>query len=165
MLTYSSLRSSQLQDSKIDVERFSEKVERAIKVAKDLDESCSRIGARVLDFASWGGREFQTNQVKIDELDKDMDAFVKEKLEMNGEQYLDQQYARFVKEEESLGLPNRRESNPNEVTIERSESAMTNGKNEVYWVKDDVTGSVRTKEEGNDISAKNETSFADGEWE
>ena len=57
-----------------------------------------RIGSRVLDFATFGGREFQTNQGEIESLDKEVEEFAKEMSGMDEMEYLDLQYAKFEAE-------------------------------------------------------------------
>jgi len=141
----------EIEELKADCDRIGDKLERSIRAAKELDASCKRIGSRVLDFASFGGREFQTNQGEIERLDKKVEEFAKEIKEMDELEYLDKQFAKFQEEARlqsevdkadpySRPNPAGRAVNTEQHPFMRSESAQTrvgSGEAQEYTVIND----------------------------
>jgi len=77
---------------KADAEKIGSQLQLSMRTVSDLSESCRRISSRVLDYASFQNREFQTNSVAIEKLEALLDeqaAFVQGIGEM---EYLDMQF-------------------------------------------------------------------------
>jgi predicted RNase H-like nuclease (RuvC/YqgF family) len=81
------------KDLKEEAESIGSQLSMSMRVVSELSASCRRISARVLDYASFQNREFQTNPKSIEKLEALLDEqslFVKRMGEM---EYLDMQFS------------------------------------------------------------------------
>ncbi|GMI37356.1 hypothetical protein TrCOL_g12200 [Triparma columacea] len=120
---------------KEEAEGVGSQLSMSMRVVSELSASCSRISARVLDYASFQTREFQTNPQSIEKLEALLDEqslFVKRMGEM---EYLDMQFS------EKEG------SNENKGSNITDTSTISTKGGRAFLFQDDTTGSIFTKKD------------------
>mmetsp|Transcript_18377 Transcript_18377/g.38258 ORF Transcript_18377/g.38258 Transcript_18377/m.38258 type:complete len:1128 (-) Transcript_18377:66-3449(-) len=114
------------KDLRMEAETIGNQLQVSMRVVLDLSESCRRISARVIDYATFENREFQTNSNAIEKLEALLDeqaAFVRGIGEM---EYLDMQFDKDSEESERRFSPD----------------AISSAGGKKFIVRDDATGSI-----------------------
>jgi hypothetical protein len=120
---------------KEEAEGVGSQLSMSMRVVSELSASCSRISARVLDYASFQTREFQTNPQSIEKLEALLDEqslFVKRMGEM---EYLDMQFSE------------KEDSNENKGSNITDTSTISTKGGRAFLFQDDTTGSIFTKKD------------------